>query len=155
MAMADYPYPADFLMPMPAWPVEVACEQLAATKESSGLLAGLAAAAAVYYNYEGTSTCNDVSVYATSSLGGGWDYQSMKHFLPKLNSQGCTEMVFPISSNGTSDMFLPEYFDLGAWVTECQEAFGVTPRPLWFLYTSCRILIFPGCPLIIQGMEEQ
>lgn len=28
MAMADYPYPASFLEPMPAWPVNLACNKI-------------------------------------------------------------------------------------------------------------------------------
>jgi lysosomal Pro-X carboxypeptidase len=40
-------------------------------------------------------------------------------------------MVFPISSNGTSDMFPPSYFNEAAWAGYCQSAYQVTPRPDW------------------------
>ncbi|KAH3757099.1 lysosomal Pro-X carboxypeptidase [Pelomyxa schiedti] len=120
MAMVDYPYDANFLMPLPAWPVSVSCQELAAAKKSGGLLEGVAAALSVYYNWENTIACNDLSAYGTSSLA----------YLPWY-FQECTEMVMPISSNGTSDMFLPGYFNLDSFTTYCQNVFGITPRPLW------------------------
>ena len=42
MAMADYPYPASFLGPLPAYPIKVACGYVAQAKSK---LQGLADAA--------------------------------------------------------------------------------------------------------------
>ncbi len=39
----------------------------------------------------------------------------------------------PISSNGTSDFFLPSYWDLNAWTQYCQATWGVTPRAHWLV----------------------
>ncbi len=41
MAMADYPYPATFLAPLPAYPINTACKYLADEEDK---LAGLAKA---------------------------------------------------------------------------------------------------------------
>jgi len=123
MAMIDYPYPTNFLEPVPAWPVAEACNAIQATLNQGGddidaLVSGLG----IYYNYTGSSPCYNTTSTATNDLGTtGWDYQA------------CTEMVMPIGSNGTSDMFLPGPFDLEAFITSCQQQFGVTPRPNWII----------------------
>lgn len=46
MAMGDYPYPATFLAPLPAYPINVACQY---TAEASSKLEGLARAVCKYY----------------------------------------------------------------------------------------------------------
>jgi hypothetical protein len=40
-------------------------------------------------------------------------------------------MVFPLSSNGVTDMFPPSLFDLNATIAYCQNTYGVTPRIAW------------------------
>lgn len=47
MAMVNYPYPATFLAPLPAWPVKAACKLI--TEETDGALVGLAKAASLFY----------------------------------------------------------------------------------------------------------
>jgi Serine carboxypeptidase S28 len=47
MAMVNYPYPAEFLAPLPAWPVRAACGLI--TNNSDGALFGLAQAASLFY----------------------------------------------------------------------------------------------------------
>ncbi|KAF2070403.1 hypothetical protein CYY_008273 [Polysphondylium violaceum] len=117
MAMADYPYPANFLEPMPGYPVNVSCERLAATTDD---VQGLLAVIGVYFNYTGATTCYDLNVTTTSSLGNdGWDYQA------------CTEMIMPITSDGVNDMFPPQPFDLADLTTQCQQAWNTTPNPNW------------------------
>jgi lysosomal Pro-X carboxypeptidase len=141
MAMTDYPYPCDFLQPMPGWPVTVSCNnQVAAVQATGDLLQGMLAGVAVYYNYSGQAgSCYKLDD-ETGSLGGAipWDYQS------------CTEMVLPISSNGTSDMFPPSYYNLTEMTAYCQSAFGVTPRPYW-MTTTYGGLLTPEGTNNIQG----
>jgi len=123
MAMVDYPYPANFLEPMPGWPVCVACDRMTASPNtnSTQLLNSLYSAISVYYNYTGQAgSCNDINSDATSNLGDqAWDYQA------------CTEMVMPIASNGQTDMFLPEAYHLSSVIEGCQYSMHVTPRPGW------------------------
>lgn len=45
--------------------------------------------------------------------------------------QTCTEMVIPLGVNTNDTMFQFDPFDLNKHASECQEAFGVTPRPNW------------------------
>jgi len=117
MAMADYPYPANFLEPMPGWPINLSCKRMDAP---GAILDRLFNAMSVYYNYTGSATCFDVNVYSTNAIGdAAWDYQA------------CTEMVMPISSNNVDDMFPPSKFDLDAFTRYCVDKWGVKPRPLW------------------------
>eukprot|EP01113_Clastostelium_recurvatum_P016817 TRINITY_DN1972_c0_g1_i6.p1 TRINITY_DN1972_c0_g1~~TRINITY_DN1972_c0_g1_i6.p1 ORF type:complete len:512 (+),score=108.88 TRINITY_DN1972_c0_g1_i6:41-1537(+) len=115
-AMVDYPYPADFLEPLPAWPVTKSCQALLA---KSGL-EGLVDMMAVYFNSSGQAgSCFNMTKYDDTIGDVGWDYQA------------CTEMVMPIGSNGVTDMFLPAPFDLASFTSYCQATWGVTPRPSW------------------------
>ncbi|XP_077197476.1 lysosomal Pro-X carboxypeptidase [Paroedura picta] len=121
LAMVDYPYKANFLQPLPAWPIQVVCEYLRAPKVSDkALLKNIFQAANVYYNYSGDTSCFNLSQTATQSLGmQGWYYQA------------CTEMVMPMCSDGVNDMFEPQKWDLGAYSDNCYKVWGVRPRPSW------------------------
>jgi lysosomal Pro-X carboxypeptidase len=123
MAMIDYPYPTNFLEPVPAWPVKVCCQKMLETlKKTNNLLKSFSDGIGIYYNYSGQQQCYNLSSTTTPALGTNqWDYQS------------CTEMVFPISSNGTSDMFLPNFFNLKKFIENCQKKFGVIPRENWII----------------------
>jgi len=115
MAMTDYPYPCDFLEPMPAWPVDVFCNSM-----TDSSLNALASSIGVYYNYTGESSCYNITEDTTSALGNAaWNYQA------------CTEMIFAISSNDTSDFFPASFFNLESYIEYCQDSMEVTPRPYW------------------------
>ncbi|EFA80247.1 peptidase S28 family protein [Heterostelium album PN500] len=118
MAMADYPYPANFLEPMPGNPINVSCSLLA--KETDNIQ-GLVQVMNVYFNSSGQAgQCNNVSVYTTGALGSdGWDYQA------------CTEMVMPISANGVQDFFPAAPWSLSQLTQYCQQTWQVTPNPNW------------------------
>ncbi|EYC16008.1 hypothetical protein Y032_0035g3092 [Ancylostoma ceylanicum] len=86
MAMVDYPYPTGFLMPLPAWPVKVACGFMSAAGTNfsdKDLATMMYKASNVYYNSTGTLpyNCIDPSVCGdpgTSGLGNdqlGWPWQ--------------------------------------------------------------------------------
>ncbi|XP_062408118.1 lysosomal Pro-X carboxypeptidase [Sardina pilchardus] len=122
LAMVDYPYKANFLQPLPAWPIKVVCQRLTFSPEvpEKQLLHGIAQAAKVYYNYTGDAACLNISQSATGNLGMmGWFYQA------------CTEMVMPMCSDGVQDMFEPQEWDFQAFSDECYGMFGVRPRPDW------------------------
>ncbi|XP_030633269.1 lysosomal Pro-X carboxypeptidase [Chanos chanos] len=122
LAMVDYPYEANFLQPLPRWPIEVVCKHLYFDKDVSDyqLLRGISDAAKVYYNYTGNTQCLNISQTATGNLGMmGWFYQA------------CTEMVMPLCTDGIEDMFEPQPWDFQAFSDECYSMFGVRPREDW------------------------
>ena len=58
MAMVDYPYPTDFIEPLPGYPINVACQSVAQAMEThqgdeDQALYAIAAAGTVFYNYAG------------------------------------------------------------------------------------------------------
>jgi lysosomal Pro-X carboxypeptidase len=78
LAMTDYPYPSNFLEPLPGWPINVFCDKMdAAYSGDDGLLTNFAEAIAVYYNWTGQAgKCNNLNSTATPALGTiSWDYQ--------------------------------------------------------------------------------
>uniref|UniRef100_A0A8D0GP68 Lysosomal Pro-X carboxypeptidase n=1 Tax=Sphenodon punctatus TaxID=8508 RepID=A0A8D0GP68_SPHPU len=123
LAMANYPYEADFLQPLPAWPIQVACKYLKNPKQpDKSLLQNIFQAVNVYYNHSGHASCLNISQTATGNLGQmGWFYQA------------CTEMVMPMCADGISDMFEPQKWDFHAFSEECFKIWGVRPRPSWIL----------------------
>ncbi|PVD34456.1 hypothetical protein C0Q70_05730 [Pomacea canaliculata] len=119
LAMVDYPYPASFLEPLPAWPVKEFCQYLSVPLSDKDLVVGLSNGVKMYFNYTGQATCLNISESSTSSLGDmGWSYQS------------CTEMVMPMCSNGTT-MFYNMPWDYTAYSVECKNQWGITPREDW------------------------
>lgn len=123
MAMADYPYPASFLGPMPGSPINVSASYFTGSPADMGdkaLLLALRGVMNVFYNSSGQEpTCfNTGSLNPPGLRVPGWNYQS------------CTEMVMPIGQYGPpSDMFWPAPWNLTQDVQGCQEAYGITPRP--------------------------
>jgi len=118
MAMTDYPSPSDFLQPLPAWPVDVACQYFIPMPDD--LLTAMRLSIGVYYNSTGDQSCFDIHESSSPSLGDeAWEYQA------------CTEMVMPVETNGIDDMFLPEPWNYDRYKVYCQETFNVTPQPGW------------------------
>ncbi|XP_061733982.1 lysosomal Pro-X carboxypeptidase isoform X1 [Nerophis ophidion] len=146
LAMVDYPYKADFLQPLPPWPIQAVCKHLRldSTASDQQLLHGVSQAAKVYYNSTGSSPCLNTSQTATGSLGAlGWNYQvrackarrarRRPSWLrtPRPPLQACTEMVMPMCADGVQDMFEAEEWDFQAFSDECHATFGVRPRANW------------------------
>ncbi|KAG8546866.1 hypothetical protein GDO81_029661 [Engystomops pustulosus] len=121
LAMVDYPYPADFLMPLPAWPIKEVCKYLRNPNlDDKQLLQNLFQAINVYYNYTGNTQCLNTSQTAVGSLDDlGWSYQA------------CTEMVMPFCSDGITDMFEPQTWNFEAFSDDCYKQWGIRPRPKW------------------------
>ncbi|EDV29575.1 uncharacterized protein TRIADDRAFT_19181 [Trichoplax adhaerens] len=131
LAEVDYPYPANFLEPLPAKPVKAVCASLQKPLANDTLLIrGIAKGLNVYFNHTGNSKCFNTDQDATSHLGiAGWNFQS------------CTEMVLPVCMDGVHDMFEPTPFNLTAMAAICKEQYGVRTRPFWAqtLYGGKRI----------------
>jgi lysosomal Pro-X carboxypeptidase len=124
LAMMNYPYPTTFLKPLPANPVAEACKSLSPPTapfdknltEQLRLLESIYDAASVYFNYTGDATC--LNLGEEDDIGADmWSYQA------------CSEMVMPFCYDGTNDMFEASKWDLDAYTKQCQEEWGVTPRP--------------------------
>ena len=126
MAMANYPYPANFLANLPAWPVNYTCNILAKNPANEDtLLALISEAVQVFTNYSKDVKCFDISNGGSPSALSlqGWDYQS------------CTQMVMPMCSDGKNDMFESVKWDIDAVTQSCIKAYQVVPRALWALHT--------------------
>ncbi|XP_066291726.1 lysosomal Pro-X carboxypeptidase-like [Branchiostoma lanceolatum] len=113
-ALTDYPYPADFLTPLPAWPVKEACHLITSHED---VLSGVAAATKLYFNFTGQAVCLDISQPYYGGLA--WQYQA------------CTEQIEPICSDGVNDMFPAIPWDLVAFSQACYQRWKVRPRPYW------------------------
>jgi lysosomal Pro-X carboxypeptidase len=117
LAMANYPYPANFLAPLPAYPVRQFCHELEQNyTQPEKLLVALKSALNVYTNFTGKTKCIDYSSAVDEKLGGNaWVFQK------------CTEMVMPMCSSDRS-MFPVEKWDLQKYSDECFKKFGVRPK---------------------------
>lgn len=134
MAMTNYPYPTDFLNPMPGWPVDESCKPFNFTTEQDStvkhllkgselfsdnddkLLQATYQSISVYYNFTGQTACYDLDDEGTGNLDGyGW------------NVLACNELAMPMSSMQNS-MFLPSQFDYDAYSQYCHEQFGITTQ---------------------------
>lgn len=118
LAMANYPYEANFLAPLPAFPVRQFCGQLDKKFEKNEeLITAFNSALQVYTNYTQKTKCLDIASAYDESMGSlGWDFQA------------CTEMVMPMCANGTTDMFVPKKWDFKEYSADCYKKFKVLPR---------------------------
>lgn len=122
MPMVNYPYPTDFISPLPGHPVEKFCSFIEEGAEGRELLQQVANGAGMYYNYSGSSVCNDiVNAFKDTDLDDiAWDYQA------------CTEMVMPMSTDGVNDMFWPSPWNLTDFQQGCQKRWGgAITRATW------------------------
>ncbi|KAJ5076133.1 lysosomal pro-x carboxypeptidase [Anaeramoeba ignava] len=116
LAMVDYPYPANFLEPLPGNPIDYLCELM--HKSSGDIIEKVRVGINVYYNYTGSAPCFNLSQSATANLSDlQWNYQA------------CTEMIFPMSTTGIEDMFEPSVWNYPEYVQYCKSAFHVEPHP--------------------------
>ncbi|KAL0851613.1 hypothetical protein ABMA28_007392 [Loxostege sticticalis] len=120
LAMVNYPFPSDFLVPLPAYPVRVVCQYLnESITNSTLLLERIGKVLDVFTNYDKKSKCVDYkkgSDYGNLDAS-GWDYQA------------CTEMVMPMCTNGQHDMFEPNPWNFTKFSDDCHSKYGVYPQP--------------------------
>ncbi|XP_047127027.1 lysosomal Pro-X carboxypeptidase isoform X1 [Hydra vulgaris] len=121
LAMVNYPYPANFLEDLPAWPINEVCKHLQNSNATGDeLIRNLVNAVNVYFNFTGQSSCLNIEQQASGSLGDqGWDFQA------------CTEMAMPLCQDGIRDMWLPYKYDFDDFATSCKQKWGVTTRKYW------------------------
>ncbi|KAM3960893.1 lysosomal Pro-X carboxypeptidase [Aphomia sociella] len=118
LAMVNYPFESDFLMPLPAQPVRVVCQYVNETfKDNKGLLTGIGKVLDVFANYKKTNKCINYKGPSYGNLdAAGWDYQS------------CTEMVMPMCTTGVDDMFEKTPWNFTEFSEYCHRKYNVYPR---------------------------
>lgn len=117
-AMVNYPTEANFMMPLPAYPVEEMCKIIDGLPKGASKLSKAFAAASLYYNYTQTEKCFNLEGGTDSHGLHGWDWQA------------CTEMVMPMTCSNES-MFPPSSFSYKEFSQDCKKQYGVKPRPHW------------------------
>jgi len=123
VAMMDYPYPTEFLMPLPGNPVKAVCKAIIGSDGGSALkgspkatLRKVFAGLSVYFNHTGESKCLDYK--NTDEIGADmWDYQA------------CTEMVMPFCFDGVKDMFEASAWNYTQFARDCHKKWNTMPRP--------------------------
>ncbi|OWR42386.1 lysosomal Pro-X carboxypeptidase [Danaus plexippus] len=118
LAMVNYPFPSDFLLPLPAQPVRVVCQYLNETLSGQKLIEAIGKVIKVYSNYDGKAPCVDYK--KGDDFGNldasGWDYQA------------CTEMIMPMCTTGNQDMFEPSPWNFTKYAEDCHRKYNVYPR---------------------------
>lgn len=128
MAMVDYPAPASFLEPLPAWPVNVSCsvyENVTATPSNDTLLELLFKASQVYFNSSGQQQCLD---FKSDKWPGSLDAYGW-------NVLACNQMAQPIDGGGYDSMFIEQAYNFTYNTQYCQQKFGLTPQYNWVFDT--------------------
>jgi len=118
LAEVNYPYPSNFLAPLPGYPVKVFCKSLKKEElEGKKLLGALFNAVSVYFNYTGTAHCFNYSSAFTTIDDTMWNYQA------------CSEMIMPMCSDGKTDMFEPRKWNLTDYAISCYQGYKVNIQP--------------------------
>ncbi|KAH9664093.1 hypothetical protein KPL70_019900 [Citrus sinensis] len=117
LAMVDYPYPSDFMMPLPGYPIREVCKKIDNAPDATSILERIFEGVSVYYNYTGDVDC--------------FQLDDDPHGLDGWNWQACTEMVMPMSSSRDKSMFPAYDYNYSSFKEECWNDFNVIPRPRW------------------------
>ncbi|KAJ7294728.1 hypothetical protein O6H91_06G056100 [Diphasiastrum complanatum] len=117
LAMVNYPYAANFMMPLPAHPIREVCKAMTNLPDDFDILSRIFAGISVYYNFTGEVDCFDLSADPHGMSGWGW--------------QACTEMIMPMSSNPNNSMVFPYGWDLQAYINGCLSTYNANARPNW------------------------
>ncbi|ERN02854.1 lysosomal Pro-X carboxypeptidase isoform X1 [Amborella trichopoda] len=117
-AMVNYPTPANFMRPLPAYPINEMCRNIDGLPSETDTLVKVFAAASVYYNYSSTKKCFDMENASDAHGLHGWNWQA------------CTEMVMPMSCS-QQGMFPPSTFSYKEIEDDCMKKYGVKARPHW------------------------
>ncbi|CAH1165084.1 unnamed protein product [Phyllotreta striolata] len=114
LSMFNYHYPADFVAPLPAYPVKIFCDKLTTAyfNDTKGLIDRFATALAIYTNYTGKRSCNNVNGSYEEPAEIAWSYQT------------CVELAMPKCSL-EGDMFPTKSWSYEGHSEACYERFGV------------------------------
>eukprot|EP00747_Dinoflagellata_sp_TGD_P061015 gnl/TRDRNA2_/TRDRNA2_152328_c1_seq1.p1 gnl/TRDRNA2_/TRDRNA2_152328_c1~~gnl/TRDRNA2_/TRDRNA2_152328_c1_seq1.p1 ORF type:complete len:417 (+),score=62.22 gnl/TRDRNA2_/TRDRNA2_152328_c1_seq1:36-1253(+) len=127
LAMIDYPYPCNFVTPLPANPLKYACAS------AGSALARLRAILDTYLNSTGAVPCYDVDGDLGPSSVNRLDapFRMSTISMAPWNYQACTELILePLTTAGLG--FYPEDDDeVADIVRSCEKRFGTSSRPAW------------------------
>uniref|UniRef100_A0A170ZLT6 Lysosomal Pro-X carboxypeptidase n=1 Tax=Triatoma infestans TaxID=30076 RepID=A0A170ZLT6_TRIIF len=115
LAMINYPYPANFLAPLPANPVKAVCSNFQNVGPSDKeTLRSLFKGISVYFNGTGAAKC--LNTVDSDRLGTeSWNYQS------------CTEMVMPMCVDDITSMFEKKEWNIRKVSDDCFDKYKVRP----------------------------
>lgn len=116
LGMSNYPYPSDFVMPLPGHPIREVCRKIDGSPDSNPL-ERVFNGVSIYYNYTGDASCFELDDGPQGK--DGWDWQQ------------CTEMVAPISSDPDKSMYPGFDFNYSSYQEDCWKRFQVIPWPKW------------------------
>ncbi|XP_058765202.1 uncharacterized protein LOC131638651 [Vicia villosa] len=117
LAMVNYPYPSEFMKPLPGHPIKEVCRRIDGGPAGTSILERIYEGVNVYYNYTGEAKCFELDDDPHGLSG--WDFQA------------CTEMVMPMSCSKESSMYPPYEYNYSSFEEDCFKKFGVKPRPRW------------------------
>lgn len=117
LAMVNYPYPSEFLMPLPGHPIKEICSKIDNSPDGTSVLERIFKGISIYYNYTGEVDC--------------FQLDDDPHGMDGWNWQACTEMVMPMSSSRDLSMFPTYDYSYSSYLEECRKDFSVEPRPQW------------------------
>ena len=112
LAMENYPHPTSS---KPAWPINAVCSNIKDVKrDGRELITDLADALSVYFNHSKSLKCLHLPRNGKEFLG-AWNYQS------------CTEMLYPLCSDGVNDMYYKSSWDVNSMAKICEKTWGAKP----------------------------
>nr|GMC90387.1 lysosomal Pro-X carboxypeptidase-like [Ipomoea batatas] len=118
-AMTDYPTAANFLNPLPPYPIKQMCKAIDDPRHGNDQLEKLYAAVNIFYNYTGELSCFDMRIpHALLSIR-WWTWQV------------CTEMIMPIDGNNNDSIFPTSEWNYTERVQFCKDIYSIEPRPNW------------------------
>uniref|UniRef100_A0A2N9J9L4 Lysosomal Pro-X carboxypeptidase n=1 Tax=Fagus sylvatica TaxID=28930 RepID=A0A2N9J9L4_FAGSY len=117
LAMVNYPYSSNFMMPLPGHPIREVCRKIDSLPSGSSTLERIFEGVSIYYNYTGEVDC--------------FQLDDDPHGMDGWNWQACTEMVMPMASSRDVSMFPTYDYNYSSFQEECWRDFRVKPRPRW------------------------
>ena len=112
LAMENYPHPTST---KPAWPIKAVCSTIKDVKtDERKLITDLANGLSAYFNHSKSLKCLHLPKNGKEFLG-AWNYQS------------CTEMLYPLCSDGVRDMYYESSWDVKSMEEICEKTWGAKP----------------------------
>jgi hypothetical protein len=141
MAMLDYPYPCDFVTPMPGNPVNYGCKRML-NRSDSDVMSRLKGFIDVFLNYTGQIKCHDVvgevvgGTARPAESGLGFGLGGLGNITRSWNYQACTELPLEPVTNGGEGFYPPDDSQLQQLSDACFQRYHVRPRGEWMPLTT-------------------